>query len=359
MAIQHVFRWDLDKTYLRSEFESVGDLVNAAFESARDKRAYPGATALLRSLGQDMDHRICIVSGSPTQMRRVLMAKLRLDGVRYDEFVLKNNLKNLVRGRFRALRSQVPYKLPTIMASRIGLGTTPPETLFGDDAEADAIIYSLYADILAGTIDADQLSRIMAAARAYDDEIEWVLSLHRQIIRNDSVKRVLIHLDKRTATGTFSHFGARLVPIFNYFQAALVLYADGVLDARQVLYVAEDMLATPEYELATLANSLQDLMRRGRISLETARRLAEDAGAVGDVLRDNPALPPFEQIAAEFRTRVRQLGSAPAPSWPDRPKIDYVSLVDTEHYERREKKRAKRRLRRARKSARKDARRDH
>ena len=145
---RHTFRWDLDKTYLRTEFDSIVDLAKNAIETAADKQAYPGATALLRALRQD-EHRICIVSGSPTQMRQVLAAKLALDGITYDEFVLKNNLKNILRGRFRALRAQIPYKLPAMLRSRIG-ATAEHETLFGDDAEADAIIYCLYADVIAG-----------------------------------------------------------------------------------------------------------------------------------------------------------------------------------------------------------------
>ena len=79
-------------------------------------------------------------------MRQVLAAKLALDGIDYDEFVLKNNLKNILRGRFRALRAQIPYKLPAMLRSRIG-APAERETLFGDDAEADAIIYCLYADV--------------------------------------------------------------------------------------------------------------------------------------------------------------------------------------------------------------------
>ena len=118
-APRHTFRWDLDKTYLRTEFDSFKDLARSAIENAADKQAYPGATALLRALRQD-GNRICIVSGSPTQMRQVLAAKLRLDGVDYDEFVLKNNLKNILRGRFRALRAQIPYKLPAMLRSRLG-----------------------------------------------------------------------------------------------------------------------------------------------------------------------------------------------------------------------------------------------
>lgn len=337
---QHVFRWDLDKTYLRTEFDSWRGLVKAAMERAADKQAYPGVAALLRALGQSEGHRICIVSGSPTQMRRVLSAKLALDGVGYDEFVLKNNLHNLARGRFRALRSQVPYKLPALLQSRVDLHTTPPETLFGDDAEADAIIYCLYADLLAGAVQLDELERILEAARAYDDEAARTLSLARQVVQQDSVQRILIHLDQRSPTATFARYGRRLVPIYNYFQAALVLYADDLLTARQVLFVGLDMLDSSEFELNTLANSLQDLVRRGRISIDVALKLADEARQASDALAGHPGLPPFEHIASAFADRVRQLGGAPPLEWPaEIPELDYVSLVDAEHQDRHRRKR--------------------
>jgi phosphatidate phosphatase APP1 len=157
-ALTHVFRWDLDKTYLRTDFDSFRDLVKSAFEKAIDKQAVPGAPALLRALKQagGARHRVCIISGSPEQMRTVLTAKLELDGVEFDEFILKDNLRNLIRGRFRALRAQVPYKLPALLASRVALvgdgADQADETLFGDDAESDALIYSLYADLTAGRL---------------------------------------------------------------------------------------------------------------------------------------------------------------------------------------------------------------
>lgn len=339
----HVFRWDLDKTYLRTEFDTVGDLLKSAFETAMDKRAYPGATALLRALYSTDEHRICIISGSPSQMRSVLAAKLRLDGIKPHEFVLKNNLGNLVRGRFRSLRAQIPYKLPALLASRAALTGTPHETLLGDDAEADAIIYSLYADIVAGRVGADELARIMAASRAYDDEIATTLALAGRVRPCACVERIFIHLDRRSPTARFAPFGRRLVPIYNYFQAALVLYEDRHLTARQVLFVATEMLESKEYQLPTLANSLQDLLRRGRMSRECAGRLAEEASeaaASGALAEQAGSLPPFDDIASSFATRVRQLGEAPPLEWPDEhADLDYVGLVDAEHHGRRKRKR--------------------
>jgi hypothetical protein len=347
--IRRVVRLDLDKTYLRSEFDTLQDLIKSAMEPAAQKKAFPGAAALLRALRQNEGCRICIVSGSPTQMRQVLAAKLRLDGIEFDEFVLKNNVRNILRGRLRAVRAQVPYKLPTLLASRVAMNTVAPETLFGDDAEADAIVYSLYADLLAGKVPEDELERILRAARAYDDELEHTLELARTVVHQDSVQRILIHLDQRSPTATFTRFGARLVPIYNYFQAALILYGDGVLGARQVLFIAQEMLSSSEFTIATLANSLQDLLRRGRLPMEVARRLAEEAAeaARSGALSGAADLPPFEQMARVFADRVRHLGGAPPLEWPaEHPVLDYVSMVDAEHDERSEKKRSRVRNRR-------------
>ena len=343
-AARHTFRWDLDKTYLRTEFDSFGDLVKSAIETAADKKTYPGATALLRTLSTSDGYRVCIISGSPTQMRTVLAAKLALDGVAYDEFVLKNNLKNILRGRFRSLRAQVPYKLPALLASRANCSPAPAETLFGDDAEADAIIYCLYADILAGRVPTAVLVRFLESGRAYPDEIDDTIALAKRAPGGDVVRRIIIHLDRRSPTRGFRRFGPRLEPVYNYFQAALMLYTDGVLDARQVMFIAFEMLESGQYPLATLANSLQDLMRRNRLAGDVVLRLSDEvrAQATGEVMALRPHIPPFETVARAFADRVRELRGAPPLAWPSEIEpLDYVALVDQEHTARRNKKRSR------------------
>ena len=339
---RHTFRWDLDKTYLRTEFDSLADLARSAVENAADKQAYPGATALLRALRQD-GHRICIVSGSPTQMRQVLAAKLALDGVDYDEFVLKNNLKNLLRGRFRSLRAQIPYKLPAMLQSRLG-AAADAETLFGDDAEADAIIYCLYADLIAERVSLHDLERVLVASRAYEDDAVRIVDLARRVPKHDAVRRLFIHLDQRSAPLGFVPYGPRLVPVFNYFQAALVLYGDRVLSARQVIFVALEMLDSKQYELGHLATSVQDVIRRGRITREVALELTAEAqeAARSGALSGRNDLPPFEQIAEAFRARVRELGPIEPYRIDAAAPLDYVRLVDEEHESRRARKRGRR-----------------
>ncbi|HEU0033724.1 MAG TPA: phosphatase domain-containing protein [Kofleriaceae bacterium] len=335
---RHTFRWDLDKTYLRTEFDSLKDLAKNAMQNASDKQAYPGATALLRALRQD-GHRICIVSGSPTQMRQVLAAKLALDGVEYDEFVLKNNLKNILRGRFRALRAQIPYKLPAMLQSRLG-APAQNETLFGDDAEADAIIYCLYADLLAGRVSLQDLERVLVASRAYEDDTARILDLAARVPKGDAVQRMFIHLDRRSPPLGFRRFGPRLVPVFNYFQAALVLYQDKVLSARQVIFVALEMIDSKQYELSHLATSVQDVIRRGRVSRESALQLSAEAAeaATSGALSGRSDLPPFEEISEAFRERVRELGNSVQQPADELEPLDYVRLVDEEHEHRRHRR---------------------
>src|SRR5947209_17917702 len=144
---RHIARWDLDKTYLRTEFDTVRDLVKTALERPDEKRTNPGASTLLREMLR-AGTKVHILSGSPEQMRRRLEDKLRLDGITWDTFTLKPNLQNVLRLRFRAVKDQLGYKLPALLRTRTDAGESiagATETLFGDDAEADAFVDSLYA----------------------------------------------------------------------------------------------------------------------------------------------------------------------------------------------------------------------
>ena len=139
----------------------------------------------------------------------------------------------------------------------------------------------------------------------------------------------------------FRRFGPHLVPVYNYFQAALMLYEDHVLTARQVIFVALEMLDSRQYELGHLATSVQDVIRRGRITRETALQLTSEANeaAKSGALSGRRDLPPFEQIAEAFRERVRELGTAHLHDEPALEPLDYVRLVDEEHEHRHRRRR--------------------
>ncbi len=318
-----IYRWDLDKTYLQTEFDTLRQLVRTAMQKAHEKKAVPGAAALIRELRASGDSRLCIVSGSPTQMRAVLAEKLKLDGVEFDELVLKDNLKNLVRGRFKALRGQVGYKLPVLLRSRALAPADAEEVLFGDDAEADAFIYSLYADMVARRVSEPVVHQVLQAAEVYEDDITQVMKVWESIPQADPVRRIFINLDRLTTPASFAHYGPRLVPIFNYFQAALVLMADGHLTAPQVLKVMVDMVQSAGHNLFTLSNSLQDLIRRGLPIAQVAQGLSEALQGPQAMLQ---AVRPVPDIIAAFTKRAASLG-APVTSALVKD-IDYLSMLD-------------------------------
>jgi hypothetical protein len=271
--VSHIARWDLDKTYLRTEFDSLRDLVKTALERPDQKRTNPGASTLLREMVR-AGIRVHILSGSPEQMRKNLEDKLRLDGITWDSFTLKPNLQNLLRLRFRAVRDQLGYKLPALLRARAVLtdssdgGEGAPrihETLFGDDAEADAYVYSLYADLLAGRIGEDIVMRVLQRGRVYGDVVAETIDALRTIEHGDVVERILIHLERQTPPDDFRTYGPRVVPFYNYLQAAFVLQEDGRLGADGVLRVAVELVTEHRFDGDSLARSYLDLARRGHL----------------------------------------------------------------------------------------------
>jgi hypothetical protein len=256
-------------------------------------------------------------------MRSVLEEKLKLDGVEWDELVLKDNVRNVLRGRFRALRGQVGYKLPALLESRANAPPEAEEILFGDDAEADAFIYSLYADLLAGRVGEPVLEKVLEHAKVYADDRKRTLQAWKKLERADAVRRIFIHLDRLTPPARFAAYGPRVIPVFNYFQAALVLMADGVLSAPQVVRVALEMVQSAGYNLLTLANSFQDMIRRGHPLHELAQPLVEALQTPNPIMN---AMRPVPDIVAAFTKRLAVLGATPPPPRPVQ--INYLELLD-------------------------------
>jgi hypothetical protein len=329
----HIARWDLDKTYLRTEFDTFRDLVKTALERPDQKRTNPGASTLLREMVR-AGIRVHILSGSPEQMRKNLEDKLRLDGITWDSFTLKPNLKNLLRLRFRAMRDQLGYKLPALLRARAavvadGSDALRRETLFGDDAEADAYVYSLYADLLAGRVGEEVITEVLKRGRIYEDVVEETMDAVRTIEHGDIVERILIHLERQTPPDDFRRYGPRVVPFYNYLQAAFVLQEDGRLGADGVLRVAVELVTEHRFDGDALARSYTDLARRGHLK-------GTGIAAVSSALDGWLALghvPAADELRA-LTSRLPQMaesalaaGQALAPE--DASKVpDYVALVD-------------------------------
>ena len=303
----HIARWDLDKTYLRTEFDTIRDLVKTALERPDEKRTNPGASTLLREMVR-AGTSVHILSGSPEQMRKRLEDKLRLDGITWDTFTLKPNLQNVLRLRFRAVRDQLGYKLPALLRSRAALEKTdvPHESLFGDDAEADAFVYSLYADVVAGRVDERTLLEVCHKGRVYEDVAEELVAFALRIEKHDAVERIFIHLERQTPPTDFRVYGSRLVPFYNYLQSAFVLFEDARVPPEAVLRVAVELVVMHRFDGDALARSYLDLAKRGHLRGERIDDLGKalDAWAAretvpssADLKRMLERLPTYAEIA--------------------------------------------------------------
>jgi len=277
-----VYRWDLDKTYLRTDFDTLRDLLARAVERASEKRTVPGAAALLRELRATEPAGIYILSGSPEQMRRVLEAKLRLDGIQWDGFTLKPSLRNLLRGRFRFLKDQVGFKLGAMLALREQLDAELDEVLFGDDAETDVFTYSLYADVCAGRVPRDTLVEVLRQAAMAPQDVPELLQRVDRLELRDHCRRIFIHLDRISSLDTFEAYGTRVCPFYNYFQPALVLLEMDAIDAAAALRVAADLVIDQAFTADALAASFQELAHRGQVSKRALGALLDALDAVDE-----------------------------------------------------------------------------
>lgn len=315
--VRHIFRWDLDKTYLKTEFDTVRDLWRTARIPAELRQNIPGSAALIRAIRDcapdGYQHLVFFISGSPQQLRTVIERKFALDGFVPDGFVLKPTVRNFLRGRFRAIRGQVAFKLAELLAGRAEAPIGTEETLFGDDAENDAYIYSLYADLIAGRVTPQELREILKKAGAYSDQIREIEEGLEAIVHERPVKRIIIHLDRRTPPAAFQVYFPLVVPIYNHLQTAIVLYLDDTLGPEAIRLVGRELIEAYGFDVQKLSNLAEDILRRIRLRYPLGHldRLAND-------LMKLPALDPRSLRPVNgMELKASTDGQAPAEPEPD------------------------------------------
>ena len=323
-----VYRWDLDKTYLESHFDSFRELVRVPFEKAEQKIAVPGVASLIKGLVAKAEadgavSRVYFLSASPPQIGNAIRSKLELDGIRHDGITFKNQVANLVRGRFDALREQIGYKLDRLLDSAFAVDRGTREFLFGDDWESDPFVYSLYADIVAGHLgDRDVLNVLNQAGvhRHYIAGIREKLDRRQEdAVDGHSVEGIFILRQRPAAEYELAAFGERLVWFDNYFECGLALYARGLLGEDGVAAVALSMNAAP----ADLARSYEAAARRpgfeaGRFGAPRRRMRSKK------LIESVPGGGPVTRLITAAR---RAVGMAPAPVPAGGSAPDYAALV--------------------------------
>jgi hypothetical protein len=338
LSTHTVQRWDLDKTYLQTDTESLRSLLRIPFERASDTRALPGVAALVKELRRTEAERggttsVNFVTASPPQIGRAIREKLLLDGIEVDEIRFKNQMQHIWRGDFEALREHIGFKLSELLQSARGGRRDGDELLFGDDWESDPLIYSMYADVVEGRLAWDRLEGLLERAGVTG---AGYLQLVRDFSERSGPRRVVraicVLRSRPRSAADFAPFGPRLYWFDSYLECALILHAIGKLDARGVVEVAAASEASPD----VVSNSFESVSMRWphlkREHLTVARRALVDAQLMPDVFAGS--------IWKRAGTRWRVAnGRAPIP--PDKvahAMPDYDRLVpDWAHRPRREK----------------------
>ncbi|MFP6662708.1 MAG: phosphatase domain-containing protein [Deltaproteobacteria bacterium] len=324
------FRLDLDKTYLATQFESFRQLVKIPFETAADKVHMPGVPELVRALRRcatetGFEPRVFFLSASPPQLGRVIREKLASDGIEVDGIVFKDQLRDIVRGRWRNLREQVGYKLAELLESRLRGAVARHEILFGDDWESDPVVYSLYADILTGAMEKEELAGILATLGVARRSRRRILKAAEQLAGEvpEVVEHIFIRLERRTPPARFQGFGPRLVATFNYLQTAAVLHETKRMDLPGVVAVAAALKEDPRVQGESLRDTLDDLVLRGQLRLATRNRVLkrlEKEGLAARAAHEKGVVAWCKALRERWRRRP------PSEPFP----IDYAAMLRRE-----------------------------
>lgn len=328
-ALEEVFVWDLDKTYLDTSWGSLRELWRTALEKAFQKRNVPGTGSLVRALknyweeGRDArTFPIYFITASPPQIETKIREKLELDEILPLGAFFKDNLQNLKPSRMWRLTQQVGYKVQALLQLRTRLREDVRQVLWGDDSESDAIIYSLYSDICARRWSERELLNILRGLHVIGEQVDTILDLQDRIPVSDPVEKIYINLATDTDPEYYLKFGRRMVPTYNTFQAALDLLQDKRLNQEQVIRVAQDMVMNYGFTHEELESSFDNLVRRQLLAIETVQEILPALKAQDLFAPDfAPSIEP-SRIASQVGNRVYSLEGVHEPWIPEH--IDYL-----------------------------------
>jgi hypothetical protein len=291
----YVFVSDIDRTYLDTEIDSIGGLLRAAFEGPERKSNIPGFSTILRAirrgpLESPQENPLFFVSASPPQMSAKILSKMSLDGVAHDGVVFKNQLRHVRSGNFKKLREQLSYKLSALLIMWRKLPKNCKIIFFGDDSESDALVFSLFAEIVAGVLKGrvlKDLLQYLGVQRKDAVAIAWGAKFIKEA--RFPVHAAFINLETGSQPSYYEKLGPFLFPTDNSLQVALSLVEFDLIRARAVVSVARDSVIHHDMSPAELASSLEEGAIRGLYSSDTLE-------SFWPLLEKNGFLPPRKLI---------------------------------------------------------------
>ena len=263
---------DVDKTYLDTDFKTLRGLAQIPLEWAVDKRAVPGMVPLLQGIrhGPGRISRqtpFFFLTASPPLLFRVLRRKMLLDGVQCDGIAGKDWHRILVRRRRPSwLKRQVAFKLCALLDRRREMPPDAQEILIGDDVEADAFIYALYARFLEGELSASQLAAKAGAHGADEEERAEVkfAATQASVAPKRGVAHIYIYLAAQSPPSQIDAIHPRVRACRSPLQTACHLYAQDIIDERTVMTSAHEWSSSvPLRAHQAISQEVQEGIARG------------------------------------------------------------------------------------------------
>jgi hypothetical protein len=286
---------DIDKTYLATQIDSLSGLLRAAFETPERKANIPGFSVLLRALRRGGEEKakknpIYFISASPPQIEGRILQKMDLDGVEHDGIIFKNQLEHVRSGNFQKLKEQIGYKLTALIALWSCLPQKSKLILFGDDSESDAVIFSLFSEILAHNIARKELYELLRFLGVYHEESIRVLWLARKIRQPVCpILMAFINLETGSRSGYYSRYGHLIYPSENSLQTAFALFERGMIRDRAVKSVVRQLVFRYDFSPEELSECVEQGYQLGLYQRQTFEKVAES-------LVESGLLAPFKTL---------------------------------------------------------------
>ena len=273
-----VITCDIDRTYLMTRFSSLKGIAKIPFEFAIDKKDIAGMATLLRELrrGPDTVSRhtpIYFLSASPSQLRPVIERKMMLDGIEYDGTTFKDWKKIIFSRRLGRLHDQLGFKVTALLRARRQLPPGATEVLIGDDLEADAVAFALYADLLAGRIPEEVARALITREGATKQVADEILQLASQVATPGAVRSVYLRLE-RCEPAALMDFFPSLLPTRGAFQMALSMRHQALITSEGVVRVARDV-ANRGVASSDLGLQLADAVKRCLVPIGLAQDVVQ------------------------------------------------------------------------------------
>ena len=215
-----VIRSDVDMTYLETPLHSTYSLIKLVKQKGSQRKKIDGISLVYQLLqnshtitSQEVKPRpLSFLSGSPHFFTRSLLARFQIDKLQVNGLVLKP-FKNIVsqglkRFNFkkikRALKTQIGFKLESLLMLRRDLPNLIQEILIGDNTESDPMIYMLYHKITSGLMTLNALSHQLSELGLNSTWRDRVLIQAQSVLKSrppekfgGAVRAIFIHRAKQ------------------------------------------------------------------------------------------------------------------------------------------------------------------